>query len=252
MNGDQTAFRAALLDPDAARPDGLKDGQGRDAGRRFDVYRNNVAVSLTEALETAFPVIQKLVGVENFKLLAAAFLRQHPPSSPLMMFYGAEMPEFLADFGPTSGTGYLPDVARLELALRESYHAADAIPIEPADLQALPPDDLMQAQITLAPSLRLICSDWPVHAIWWFNMEESAPKPQMAAEEVLVARPDLDSQPYLLPAGGGAFLTALFEGQSFGKAAEAASAATDAFDLGAVLALLIETQAITQIGDQAP
>src|SRR6056297_4262947 len=97
---DQSTFRAALLDAEATRPDGLTDGAGAPAGRRFDVYRNNVAVSLADALEAAFPVIAKLVGTRNFRLLAGAFLRSHPPQSPLMMFYGAEMPTFLSTFGP--------------------------------------------------------------------------------------------------------------------------------------------------------
>ncbi len=249
MKVDQTTFRSALLDPDAVRPDGLKDGVGRDAGRRFDVYRNNVAVSLTEALETAFPVLRKLVGTENFKLLAASFLRQHPPSSPLMMLYGAEMPAFLSSFGPTSGTRYLPDVARLELAIRESYHGEDTTPIDPADLQALPPDALTAARIGLAPSMRLIRSDWPIFAIWRFNMEEGAPKPEMAAEDVLIARPDLDPMPYLLPPGGGAFVAALQAGDTFGAAMDAATLDSEAFDLTQILTLLIETQTMTKLGD---
>ena len=249
MQVDQTTFRSALLDPETARPLGLTDGEGRAAGRRFDVYRNNVAASLTEALETAFPVIQKLVGAENFKLLAATFLRQHPPTSPLMMFYGAEMPDFLASFGPTSGTRYLPDVARLEMALRESYHAEDSTPINPGALQALSPDQLVASRVGLAPSLRLIRSDWPVFSIWRFNMEEAAPKPEMGAEAVLIARPELDPTPYLLPPGGGAFLADLMEGQTFGAAMDAAVTDHEAFDLTQVLTLLIETQALTKLGD---
>lgn len=249
MKVDQTTFRGALLSADTARPAGLTDGQGRAAGRRFDVYRNNVAVSLTEALETAFPVIRKLVGAENFKLLAGAFLRQHPPSTPLMMFYGAEMPAFLAAFEPTKTIGYLPDVARLELALRESYHAADADPIDPAALQALSPDALTAAKLGLAPAMRLVRSEWPIHAIWLYNMEDAAPKPAMVAEDVLIVRPEFDPSPVLLPPGGGAFIGALQQAMTLGEALEAAIQTAENFDLSQVLSLLISTNTLTKIGD---
>ena len=248
MNVDQGTIRRAVLSPEVARPEGLSDGSGQPAGRRFDVYRNNVAVSLTEALETAFPVIRKLVGEANFKLLAGAFLRQHPPSSPLMMFYGAEMPEFLAGFGPTANLGYLPDVARLELALRESYHAADATPMDPAALQALAPEQLMASTVTLAPSLRLVRSQWPIHAIWAFNIA-GGPKPEAGAEDVAVLRPDLDPEPILLPPGGGAFIAGLLAGTSLGAAFETAMSEVQGFDLSQTLAILIGANAITDLGE---
>lgn len=252
MNVDQTEFRTALLDPSADRPTGLTDGAGRAAGRRFDVYRNNVTVSLTEALETAFPVVRKLVGEQNFKTLAGVFLRQHPPTSPLIMFYGGELPAFLQSFEPTAKIGYLPDVARLELALRESYHAADADPIDPAALQSLPPDQWMSARLALTPSARLIRSPWPIHAIWRFNTEPDAPKPAMAAEDVIVLRQDLDPAPHLLTPGGGAFVAALLAGETLGAAHEAALTETPEFNLSSTLALLIGTGAITSLGDFDP
>lgn len=238
---DQTVFRAALLTPDAPRPEGLSDGHGAPAGRRFDVYRNNVAVSLTEALETAFPVIRKLVGDANFKLLAGTFLRAHPPSSPLMMFYGAEMPDFLGAFQPTKGIGYLPDVARLELAIRESYHAADAAPLEQNELAGIG----VESRLTFAPSLRLVSSRWPVHAIWMFNRGQG-PKPEMAAEDVVVLRPDMDPEPVLLPQGGGAVLAALMERATLGEALEAAP---EGFDLAGFLSAVIGGKAIIEFGE---
>ena len=251
MTVSQDSFVAALLAPDQPVPEGLSDPEGRPAGKRFDVYRNNVAVSLTDALETAFPVVAKLLGEVNFRNIAGVYLRRHPPRSPLMMFYGAEMPAFLAGFPPVAHLGYLPDIARLELALREAYHAADATAIDPARLGALPPDRLMASRVRLAPAVRLIRSPWPVHAIWRFNMEEGTPKPAMMAEDVLVVRPEFDPEPLLLPVGGGAFVAALADGRPFSDAFDAGAAEVPEFDLAATLGLLLTHGALTEL-DETP
>ena len=249
MSVGQDSFTEALLTPEHPIPDGLIDPAGRPAGKRFDVYRNNVAVSLTEALETAFPVIRKLVGDGNFRVLAGVYLRTYPPRTPLMMFYGAEMPDFLESFPPVASLGYLPDVARLELALRRSYHAADATPIDPARLQALPPERLMAARLGLAPAARVVRSRWPILAIWRYNMVDGAPKPAPASEDVLVHRAGFDPELDLLGPGAASFVDALNGGATLGAAVEAASATAPEFDLTATLGLLLQAGAITTLED---
>ena len=247
MSVDQSQFHDALLDSARTVPAGLSDGMGRPAGARFSVYRNNVAVSLTEALEVSFPAIVKLIGAENFKKVAGVFLRKNPPQSPMIMVYGAEFPRFLETFEPLRHIGYLPDVARLEQALRESYHAADAAPIDPATFADLSDEKLATTRITLSPSIRLIRSVWPVHAIWAYNLEEDAPKPLNMAQDVLITRPDFDPQCHPLATGGGAFITTLLAGRPLGEAFEKALEISPEFDLAAVLALLLDTRAITAI-----
>ncbi|WP_050932185.1 DNA-binding domain-containing protein [Aestuariivita boseongensis] len=243
----QDMFRAALLDAAQPVPDGLIDGADQPAGRRYNVYRNNVAVSLTEALRTGFPVITRLLGQQNMDGLAGLYLRAHPPTSPLMMFYGESFPDFIATLPQLSHLGYLPDVARLELAMRRSYHAADSSPIDPAALGALEPEALMNTRFGLAPSLQLIRSPWPIHAIWRFNTEDGAPKPTATAQDVAVLRAEFDPTPHALPTGGGAFLDALMQGEPLGKAHEVALQNTPEFDPGPVLALLIQNGAITSL-----
>ena len=245
MSVTQDQFTRAMLDPAAAVPPGLANPDGRPAARRFDVYRNNVAISLTEALEQAFPVIRKLVGDANFRVLAGIYLRKHPPASALMMHYGQEMPGFLEIFEPVQTLGYLPDVARLELALRASYHAADSCGVAPETLQALPPDRLMVSALRLAPSLRLLRSDWPVHGIWRFNTVPDAPKPEPRAEDVLILRPDYDPAPLLLPSGGGTFMARLLAHATLAEAHDAALDAAPGFDLAPLLGQLITAGAIT-------
>ena len=161
MTVRQLDFTQAILDPNIQTPAGLVNPDGVPATKRFNVYRNNVAVSLSDALATAFPVVEKLVGTENFKKIASIYVRKHPPSSPLMMFYGVEMPGFLASFEPLQHVPYLPDVAKLELALRHAYHAADVVGVPAETFQDMPIDRLMQSRMTMAPAVHLVRSRFP-------------------------------------------------------------------------------------------
>jgi len=245
MTAEQDRFAAALLDPGAARPEGLEDGGHRAAGRRFDVYRNNVTVSLIEALQSGFPVLTRLLGEANMAELARQFLRAHPPSSPLLMLYGEGLPEFIARQEALAHLPYLPDVARLELAIRQSYHAADAAPIDPGLLATIPPEELLAARLRLAPALRLLRSAHPVCAIWRYNMEDGAPRPEAGAQDVLITRPEFDPVPLPLPPGGGDWIAALAEGMTIGEALDAV--ADQPFDPGPSLTQLIQGNAITAI-----
>lgn len=244
MGVSQQGFVEALLDPERPPPEGLTDPQGRPAGKRFDVYRNNVVVSLVKAMETGFPVIAKLIGRRAFAQAAGLFVRAHPPRDPVLMLYGADFPEFLASLPPLRHLPYLADVARLELARREAYHAADAGPIDGARLAALSADRLMAVRLRLVPALRLLRSDWPVLSIWRFNMVEDAPKPAPGAEAVLVTRPGFDVEMDPVSPGGAAFLAAVQAGATLERALEEAEAREEGFDLAPLLALLFARGAI--------
>ena len=236
----QSAFAAAVLDPEAPVPPGILGPDGLPAPKRFSVYRNNVAGSLTRALETAFPTVRALVGEEFFAAMAGIFLRAHPPRSRVLMLYGAEFPEFLETFQPVSSLGYLPDVARLEQAIRESYHAADSVPLPEAEFQRLIGADMAGLRLQLAPSVRLVRSRWPIWSIWAAHAE-GGPPPHPVPEDALVLRPEFDPRPHLLPDRGGAFVASLLRGESLGGAVEEAG---PALDLVAVLGLLIAGRSI--------
>jgi len=243
----QEMFRDAMLNPSAPVPDGLTDGGVQPAGLRFNVYRNNVAVSLTEAMRTGFPIVAKLLGEQNMDGLSGLFLRAHPPSSPLMMHYGAAFPGFIESMEQLAKYPYLADIARLELALRQSYHAADSTPIDPQILGALSPDNLFAATVALAPSALVLRSRYPIHGIWRMNTEEGAPKPAPRAEDVLMARPEFDPIPFLLPQGGADWIEALADGASIGDAHEQASKTSPDFELGATLGIMLQGGVISSL-----
>lgn len=239
----QAHFAAALLDPDAPVPSGIIDPRGRPAPMRFAVYRNNVAGSLVDALKAAFPTLVKLLGEEFFAAMALIFLRAHPPRSRILMLYGDQMPEFLERFQPVAHLGYLPDIARVDQALRESYHSADSTSLPEAEFQRLLGQDIAALRLRLAPSLRLIRSRWPILSIWAAN-HDNGPTPRPQAEDLLILRPEFDPRPYALPTGGAEFLAGLMAGKTLG---ESLDLATGPIDLAAILGLLISGRAIVGV-----
>ena len=242
---NQTEFRAGLLDPQTPTPKGLYGPQGAASGKRYDVYRNNVTYALIEALKSAFPFVQKLLGPKHFLDLAPAYVRAHPPVSPLMMFYGAEFPTFLESAPEVSEIGYVADAARLDLGIRRAYHAADAPILQAADLQKMPPDTLMNASFRPAPATQILRSRWPIFDIWRFSFQESAPQPRPQAQDNLITRPDFDPAPHLLPHGAADWLDTMGAGQDFGQTHETTLAAHRDFDLQATLTLMLSSGALT-------
>lgn len=241
MNVTQDQFRAALLDIAAPVPDGLVDGSGTPAGGRYGVYRNNVTHSLIEAMKVAFPLVRTLLGSQNFDTLMPMFVRAHPPRSPVLMHYGTDFPPFLEGFDPLKHLGYLGDVARLELALRTSYHSADAAPFDPAVLQQAP-EMLAAVHLHRAPSTLLLRSRWPLFDLWQRANDPHAPAPRAQGQAILITRPEFDPAVHLLPSGAATWLHAL-ETQPIGPAFEAATSAAPEFNFAETLTIALQSNA---------
>ena len=156
-----------------------------------------------------------------FAAMAGAFLRDHPPTSRMLMLYGDALPGWLQAFPPVAHLGYLPDVARLDQAMRESYHAADSEPLPEAEFQRLVGSDMAALRLALAPSLRLVRSSWPVQSIWAATAE-AGPTPQPGAEAALVLRPQFDPRPHRLSGPDGTFVQSLMDGKTLGQSLDAA------------------------------
>ena len=242
----QDEFTTALLDPSSPTPRGIVDPTGRVAGKRFDVYRNNVVHSLIEAMGDAFPAIKKIVGDQFFDAMAGVYVRAHPPKTPMMMFYGQDFPTFLTNFEPAAHLPYLPDVAELELARRTSYHGADAEPADAMVLTTMPPETLMETRFTFVPSTVLFHTETPAHSIWQFNMVEPF-KITATQEWVLITRPEMDVITHNLDTATYAFLSAIQADKTLAVSADAGLAVDPNFDLSAAIGLMMGAQIIQNI-----
>lgn len=239
----QAAFAAALLDPDAPIPPGLTTWNGSDPAQRFAVYRNNVTVSLVDALAATFPVVVELVGEDFFRAAARVFVAAQPPRSPMLARYGDAFPDFLDGFPPAAGLPYLGDVARLERLRVDAHHAADAPALGPDAFAALDPDALERLVVRPHPSARVVQSRFAVFSLWAAHqgvLDIGSVDP-WRPEDALVVRPRLDVETIRLPPGAAPLLRRLDDGATLGAAAAAALDAEPAFDPAAALHVLIAT-----------
>jgi len=242
----QAEFAVALADP-VGVPGDIAGPDGGPAPRRFAVYRNNLIVGLVEVVAGVFPVVKRIVGDDFFQAMARDYVRAEPPRSPVLAEYGAGFPAFVADFKPATSLPYLPDVARIEWAWREAYHAAEADFLGPADFAGITESDLAALTLSLHPSVRVVRSAYPALTIWRMNASEGPIVPidlGAGGEDTLVVRPEAVVDVRKSPAGGATFIENLASGASLAEAAERAIEAVEGFDLPANIAGLIDSGAV--------
>jgi hypothetical protein len=247
----QGQFAQALLNANVPIPAGVTTWNGSDPTDRFAVYRNNVLASLIDALADTYPVVQALVGEEFFRAMSKVFVQSTPPTSRLMAYYGIGFADFIDRFPPARSIAYLADVARLEMARVEAYHAADAHSIDSQSLQATLSDHglLMALRLTLHPSIRVRCSPYAIGSIWEAHLGtlhlDLLDTDQ--AESMLVFREGMEVAMLEVSNVQASFVAALHGGATLLDAAQQASAIDPGFDLPHTLAMLMRWHLLTDL-----
>ena len=139
----------------------------------------------------------------------------------------------------------LVDVARLEDAWVEAYHAEDASIATADQLAVLNPDCLAETRIVFHPAARLLRFATPAASIWASAGDAEGSLKEGPGEDALITRPDCDVRVRALPPLAYDFALQLRDGATL---IDAAAAMNDpAFDFGTHLVGLVEAGAVTSI-----
>jgi putative DNA-binding protein len=144
-------------------------------------------------------------------------------------------------------TACLADVARLENAWVEAYHAEDASVATVGELGSLSPDCLPGTRIVFHPAARLLRFATPAATVWASAQVSngSVAPTEGLGEDALITRPDCDVRVRVLPPGGYDLALKMREGA---KLIAALTALDDpAFDFGTHLVGLVESGAVVSI-----
>lgn len=241
LRDTQLSVATSLLAGDSTAAARIRAGK-LTAARRLEIYRHNVYSNLRGALKDIYPVILAVVGEAFFHHAADQFVMVHPSRSGDLNQFGGDWAAFLGTYPYAAELPYLPDVACLEWAWHEAFHAGDAPPFDPGRLVSLPPDAHGGLCFELHPTVRLVKSDFPIMRIWEVNQPAFTGEIEVdwnaPAELLLIHRDAADGVSVLieyLSAAGDAFLRALAQQATLEAATTAALDIDAAFDLQAFL-----------------
>lgn len=249
----QALFADSLLNPELSCPPGLKTWNGSDPQGRLAVYRNNVVVSLVDALADTFPVTLALVGEDFFRAMARVYVQTCPPRTRILTWLGTDFPTFVETFEPARGLPWLADVARIEMQRVVACHAADAQAVQPEELSSAlsDPENVGALRLQLHPSLQVLNAPHAAFALWAAHQLEHAQCEQAVAridtteaQNCMIFRSGLEVLVQRLSEGDACFLASLRDGLPLGEAAGAAMGQDADFDLSGLMAGLIHHQLI--------
>ena len=220
-------------------------------------YRTNGHALAERSLRAAYPVIEMMLGARSFEALAKDLWHHHPPERGDLAWWGAALPDFLADSAALSDTPYLSDVARCEWALHRAATAADVVPA-PTSFARLTQEDPATLSFVLAPGTTVVGSRYPVaslvlaHRCGTPSIQEAAQRLALGeGESAVVWRWGMKPDIALCSGPAGALLNSLLRGddlnQALDHALSLASTSTTPFDFSAWLTRAVETQLVVGV-----
>jgi hypothetical protein len=204
---------------------------------QLDIYREQFWLRHTSSLVEDFPGLSGILGQDEWERLAEQYLREVAPDSYTLRDLGARLPQLIEHASWLSHQALCLDMARLELAYIEVFDAADAPPLAPERLAAIPEETFADARLVIAPSVRLLQVRYPVADLRRkLRAESDQPVaiPEPGAQRLVVYRRELRLWDMPVSEVAFTFLSGLTSGQTLGGAAELAASSPKAeAELGA-------------------
>ncbi|MBI2104061.1 MAG: putative DNA-binding domain-containing protein [Candidatus Omnitrophica bacterium] len=170
--------------PPGVPSDLLNPQRGTPGAERLAVYAGGYVARIRQSLAEAYEAIRHVAGERAFTEMSRGYADRYPSQHYNLSLAGRHLAAFLADWPLTSTLPFLPDLARLEWAVREAFHAFEAPPIDPRRFAQLPLEAWDRARVVFQPSIGLVASAWPILDIW-----AARTQPRPAVDIDLISRP---------------------------------------------------------------
>lgn len=119
----QQLTQSAVGEADSALVDQVRGGGYLSSAEAVEVYRAGYSARMSEALGETFEACWRVLGDEEFLDACKKYCRSIPSTSHNLSDYGFSFPTFLLNRSQAHAP-FIADLARLEWAYKELFHAA--------------------------------------------------------------------------------------------------------------------------------
>lgn len=179
---DQARFVAVLQQGPPAFPEDLFAGDPFRALLGLKTHANTISHARLVALEQTYPRTLGHLGDAAFNALSREFIERDEVRARKLMTIGEGFAEFLAD---RSADPVAAELAAVEWAWLQSYHAAETPALRLADLAHYDEPGLLNLKVTMHPAAQIVPASGAVIALL---PEIGAPDGPIGT--ILVTRPD--------------------------------------------------------------
>lgn len=230
----QKTFTASIVGEAEPGFTAAVEGGGKlTAAQAVEVYRNAYPARMTEALGETFEACWRMLGDEDFLEACRGYARSTPSASYNLSDYGSSFPEYLQErFG--ADAPFIGDLARLEWAFKDLFHAEPHAGLAPPVLSAAVKGNSV---LVFGAAAVVLSFDHKAHDLWKRDRDNAA----------LLERADWEGAQHVLlyKNGGSAVLSRLLSSGEFaalnflreGRPLGEALAAVEGLDEEAVLDL---------------
>jgi putative DNA-binding protein len=140
----------------------VRSDQRLSAIERINIYADAYFHRLLDCLHEDFPATSAVVGSDNFVALVRDYLSAWPPTEPSIFYAGRYLPAFLRNHPLVRRWPFISELARLERAILDVFHAADVSTLSNEAMRAIPPQQWSTIRLKTHPAVEILHNEWRV------------------------------------------------------------------------------------------
>jgi hypothetical protein len=129
---------------------------------RIGIYADAYFFRLLDCLSEEFPATLAVLEADNFAALARGYLLMYPPTEPSILSAGRYLADFVGNHPFAERWPFIAELARLERAVLDVFHAPDALALDVAALRAVPSEEWPAVKLRTHPAVEIVHCEWRI------------------------------------------------------------------------------------------